>query len=92
MKPFVVETDIEINGIEDEVTFKVNCFDGFAIAVCDTDEKRVLRLEYPKMEDLSKEEIEEALNYRGLSSKEYSADYGDIMMRFGKIVNLVPVY
>ena len=81
---FVVETQIEVYGIEND-TFKVSCFDGFAIAVSDTDSKKVVRLTYPKLSELGKDELWQCLDYRGLPPSE-RVDYGDVMMRFGRVV------
>lgn len=77
----VVETDIEFN--ERQGLFTVLCQNGLAKCI-DNDE--IVVVDYPKIEDLTPEQKDEIVQYRGLTLGESDINYGDIMIVLGKII------
>ena len=86
----VLEMDIEIRGIED-CTFNVRCFDGIALGVND---KMNVILTYPPKNELTHEQLQQCLKYRGLEHNisvfgmltAVKTTFGDIMMSMGEVV------
>lgn len=89
---YILETSVEVLIGGNEVTYDMECYDGYAIGklVDDVDAPATIRMEYPKLEDVLKDLdlCHHILKYRGLWDK--TADdihYGDIMMYMGEIVS-----
>lgn len=86
----VLETGIELKEFSDCV-FTVRCFDGVALAVSD---KVNVVLEYPTKKELTHEQLQKCLEYRGLFGKinEFqtitanNTTFGDIMLLMGKLI------
>ena len=88
---YILEQGIQVLIGGDNVTYDMECYDGYAIGklVDDVDAPATIRMEYPKLEDVLKDDAlcHRILFYRGLWDK--TADdihYGDIMMYLGEIV------
>lgn len=74
----ILESQIEL--IEGSL-FDVMCYDGFAIA---SDGKQTLLLSYPKVKELTGEDITSVAEHRGLPTREI-IHYGDIMLTYKTI-------
>jgi hypothetical protein len=88
---YILEEGIVVVIDGNEVVYDMECYDGYAIGKLadDVDAPATIRMEYPKLEDVLKDNdlCYHMLKYRGLWDK--TADdihYGDIMMYLGKIV------
>ena len=88
---YILEEGIVVVIDSNEVVYDMECYDGYAIGKLadDVDAPATIRMEYPKLEDVLKDNdlCYHMLKYRGLWDK--TADdihYGDIMMYLGKIV------
>lgn len=71
--------------LEDDKDYRIECYDGYAIAT--NEEGESIRLEYPKLKEvLSDADMAyEVLKYNGLYDlKPSDLNYGDIMMCYGK--------
>ena len=89
---YILEQGIEVLIGGNEVTYDMECYDGYAIGklVDDVDAPATIRMEYPKLEDILKDDnlCLSILFYRGLGDKTASdIHYGDIMMYLGEIVS-----
>lgn len=89
---YILEEGIEVLTIDGkEVEYDMECYDGYAIGKLadDVDAPATIRMEYPKLEDVLKDDdlCYHILKYRGLWDKT-AADihFGDIMMYLGEIV------
>jgi len=90
---YILETSVEVLIGGNEVTYDMECYDGYAIGklVDDVDAPATIRMEYPKLADVLSDMggvVDDILQYRGLWDK--TADdihYGDIMMYLGEIVS-----
>jgi len=90
---YILETSVEVLIGGNEVTYDMECYDGYAIGklVDDVDAPATIRMEYPKLADVLSDMggvADDILQYRGLFDK--TADdihYGDIMMYLGEIVS-----
>ena len=89
---YISEEGIEVLIGGNEVTYDMECYDGYAIGklVDDVDAPATIRMEYPKLADVLEDNdlCYHILKYRGLWDK--TADdihYGDIMMYLGEIVS-----
>jgi len=90
---YILEEGIEVLIGGNEVTYDMECYDGYAIGklVDDVDAPSTIRMEYPKLADVLSDMggvADDILQYRGLFDK--TADdihYGDIMMYLGEIVS-----
>ena len=88
MEDGVLLVDKEIFGDGNEHSYKVKCFDGYAIAEKDenSDAPSTLELTYPKMSEISNHLKKDILQYRGLYDLGCEdVTYGDVMMYLGKI-------
>ena len=88
----IIDEFYDIDG--EEHFYDMECYDGYAIGHKTEYEKKnfpnsglpdTIKMTYPKISELSEDEIDEALRYRGLKGQPYN--YGDIMMKYGKVVN-----
>lgn len=89
---YILETSVEVLIGGNAVTYDMECYDGYAIGtlVDDVDAPATIRMEYPKLEDILKDDnlCLSILFYRGLGDKTASdIHYGDIMMYLGEIVS-----
>ena len=89
---YILEQGIEVLIGGNEVTYDMECYDGYAIGklVDDVDAPATIRMEYPKLEDILKDDnlCLSILFYRGLGDKTANdIHYGDIMMYLGDIVS-----
>ena len=90
---YILEEGIEVLIGGNEVTYDMECYDGYAIGklVDDVDAPATIRMEYPTLADVLSDMggvADDILQYRGLYDK--TADdihYGDIMMYLGEIVS-----
>lgn len=89
---YILEEGIEVLIGGNEIEYNMECYDGYAIGklVDDVDAPATIRMEYPKLEDVLKDNdlCYRILKYRGLWDK--TADdihYGDIMMYLGEIIS-----
>lgn len=90
---YILEEGVEVLIGGNEVTYDMECYDGYAIGklVDDVDAPSTIRMEYPKLADVLSDMggvADDILQYRGLFDK--TADdihYGDIMMYLGEIVS-----
>lgn len=89
--------DTQIFHDDAEHYYDLDCYDGYAIGHLqenDLDEfdnePKVIRVEYPKLEDVLKDEelCQEIRDYRykGMPVKNTDIHYGDVMLYCGKIV------
>lgn len=76
----VIETDVEFEHIPDH-EFTVRCYDGVAIGTSEDKSINVV-LEYPLKRSLGVAETEDVLQYR---NKNFLVNFGDIMLRLGKL-------
>ena len=88
---YILETSVEVLIGGNEVTYDMECYDGYAIGtlVDDVDAPATIRMEYPKLADVLEDNdlCYHILKYRGLWDKTASdIHYGDIMMYLGEIV------
>lgn len=89
---YILEEGIEVLIGGNEVEYDMECYDGYAIGklVDDVDAPATIRMEYPKLADVLKDDnlCLSILFYRGLGDKTASdIHYGDIMMYLGEIVS-----
>lgn len=64
------------------------CHDGYAVCMNSehSDAPDIIRVKYPKLEDLTEEQKDHILSYRGLcSSDRIAIHYGDVMVTYGEI-------
>jgi hypothetical protein len=80
MEKEILETFVELEHTIIEGNFNLKCKDGIATG---SNGRYNVEMEYPKMAELSADQKQTALDYRGI--KEGEATFGDIMMKFGKI-------
>ena len=85
-------TNKKIFGDNEEHEYDVYCQDGRAIAIPAIGEllehpksPRLLELTYPKKDELTKEQKEECLKYRGIYQPASMCHVGDICMSLGKL-------
>ena len=88
---YILETSVEVLIGGNEVTYDMECYDGYAIGKLadDVDAPATIRMEYPKLEDVLDDDdlCLSILFYRGLFDKTANdIHYGDIMMYLGGIV------
>ena len=89
---YILEQGIEVLIGGDNVTYDMECYDGYAIGtlVDDVDAPATIRMEYPKLADVLSDMggvADDILQYRGLYDKTANdIHYGDIMMYLGEIV------
>ena len=89
MEVGVLLVDKEIFGDSNEHSYKVKCFDGYAIAEKEEksdDAPSTLELTYPRLAEIDNHLKKNILQYRGLYDLGCEdVTYGDVMMYFGKI-------
>lgn len=93
VKDEMLFTDKKIFGNNEEHSYNVTCDDGHAIAVPTDDEvecypnsPKQITLTYPTLEELTKEQKRECLDYRGKVDVPTSrCNYADACMLYGKI-------
>jgi hypothetical protein len=89
---YILETSVEVLIGGNEVTYDMECYDGYAIGklVDDVDAPATIRMEYPTLADVLSDMggvADDILQYRGLYDLDASdITYGDIMMYLGEIV------
>ena len=90
---YILETSVEVLIGGNEVTYDMECYDGYAIGklVDDVDAPATIRMEYPTLADVLSDMggvADDILQYRGLWDKTANdIHYGDIMMYLGEIVS-----
>ena len=87
---YVEEPDTLVMYEGEEISYDMKCYDGYAIGKCNEDGAdipKTIKMTYPKISELSEDEIEEILIYRGLkgSVKPEDITYGDVMMAMGEL-------
>lgn len=84
----IFSTGIEFRDYENY--FTVNCFNGYAIAESDTENEIYYLLEYPKLEELTQEQLNYVYHYVTASNiNDTTIDLineNDVMLAYGKIV------
>lgn len=88
---YILEEGILVVIDGNEVVYDMECYNGYAIGKLadDIDAPTTIRMEYPKLEDVLKDNALciSILKYRGLWDKTTDdIHYGDIMIYLGKIV------
>ena len=89
-KDYVEEPDTLVMYEGEEISYDMKCYDGYAIGKCNEDGAdipKTIKMTYPKISELSEDEIDEVLTYRGLegSVKPEDITYGDVMMAMGEL-------
>ena len=94
---FVIEEDVlvvdkDVFGDMKEHAYNMKCYNGYALGTAiEEDEKvRTIKMTYPLRKEImsSDEKCNEVLVYRGLYDlTKKDITYGDIMMRYGTIIN-----
>lgn len=89
-KDYVEEPDTLVMYEGKEISYDMKCYDGYAIGECNEDGAdipKTIKMTYPKISELSEDEIDEVLTYRGLegSVKPEDITYGDVMMAMGEL-------
>ena len=88
MEEDVLISDNQVFGDNEEHSYDVKCFDGYGIGTSNED-GTTIHLEYPTLAEVlaDSDKASDVLRYRGLwDLKPSDIHYGDIMMRYGRIV------
>lgn len=93
-------TDIIVFGDNEEHEYNVFCYDGFAVGIPTSDElltngnvPAVIKVTYPKLDEVSDGEKRKCLNYRGCYDIDIAeCNYADLCIYFGKIADMTSVF
>ena len=85
----ILFTDKDFFGDDKEHEYFCRCHDGYAICMSSTysNDPDVIKVTYPKLEELTNEQKDHILDYRGLDDDWTRADvhYGDVAVVYGEI-------